>query len=157
MRKTIHPRMMSGIGISSLIIVFVALSISIFSVLTLLTVRQDLESSRINAQNRASYYAADTRAVEKLAELEKLCGDSSVIDFSNACRELGVSVKTEGRGQQKVIFSWSENINSAVLLECSAVFSDSALTVTKWTAVNKSSYINNGSLPVWDGGKLPQK
>lgn len=155
--KSSRPRLTLGAGISSLIIIFVALSIAIFSVLILLTVRQDLESAEIDAAFRKDYYAADTKATETLAQLNIICSDISVTDYTEAAAELGVTASMQGgRGNTSVSFSWSEEVNDATELQCKALLSNGSLTITAWNTVNKEAYINSGSLPIWDGENLPQ-
>lgn len=148
-------RLSAGIGISSLIIIFVALAVAVFSVLTLLTVRQDLNSARLSCAAQEQYYAADTKATEQYAKLSVLCGDESVIDLQQAAAELGISVK-RGRGENNaVVFTWSVSVNEDSSLKCSAAYSGGKLTITEWRTVNNMSYINENSLPVWNGENLP--
>ncbi len=143
----------SGVGISSLIIVFTVLALTIFTLLTLLTVRQDLELSRKTAKMQTDYYAADTAAVERLGTLKRLAAenpDGALLKF--AADNEGFQSKSEG---DSIIFSWSSEINDAGRIECEAVYSEGKITVTKWHTVSNASYINEESLPIWDGNTLP--
>ena len=148
-------RVSAGIGISSLILIFVVLAVAVFSVLTLLTVRQDLNSARLSCTAQEQYYAADTKATELLAKLRELCGDESVTDITAAAGELGIDAKQRGR-DGTVAFSWSVSINEDSLLSCAADYSGGKLNITEWRTVNNMSYINENSLPVWNGETLPE-
>ncbi len=51
-----------GIGVISIITVLLVLTLSVFSVLTLVSARSDLELSERNAQTISAYYKADNEA-----------------------------------------------------------------------------------------------
>ncbi|MCH5325172.1 MAG: hypothetical protein J1E39_08150 [Eubacterium sp.] len=143
----------SGAGISSLIIVFTVLALAIFTLLTLITVRQDLELSRKTSAVQAEYYKADTEATERLGKLYALAeeNDSSAL-LAFAAGNDGFTTGIDG---DTVTFSWSAEIGSTARLECEAVYDGGQITVTKWHTVSNASYTNEDSLPIWDGSTLP--
>lgn len=53
-----------GIGVVSVFTVLLALTLSVFSALTLSSARADLALSKINADTVSAYYAADSAAVQ---------------------------------------------------------------------------------------------
>ncbi len=146
-------RGVTGIGISSLIIVFVVLAVTVFSLLTLLTVRQDLDSARQSAEKQQMYYAADILVTEKLAKLKNICGDDEIFNKTAAAEELGFTVKQGGRGV--TVFSLRQEIDSSGDILLTAEYSENSLTVTEYRTVSNNYYVNDNSLPVWDGGSLP--
>lgn len=143
----------SGVGISSLIIVFIVLALVIFTLLTLLTVRQDLDLSLKTAAAQTEYYKADTAATLRLGKLYQLAKqntDSAMLAF--AAGNEGFNTKI---GSDTVTFFWSEEIGDVARIECEAAYSHGQITVTKWHTVNNASYVNEESLPIWDGNTLP--
>ncbi len=146
-------RAVTGIGVSSLIIIFVVLAVSIFSLLTLLTVRQDLKSAELSVKAQEAYYAADTIVTEKLAVLNSLLSDEEITDTAAAADEAGFESEITGRGE--VTFSLKQKIDDSGDILVKAVYSGGTLTVTRYSVISSQYYVNNDSLPVWDGETLP--
>ena len=58
------------IGFSSILVIFVMLSLTTFTVLTLVSANADYKLSKRVAERTTEYYSADTRAEEKLALID---------------------------------------------------------------------------------------
>ena len=143
----------TGIGSSTLIIIFVVLAITVFLLFTLFTVRQDLKSAQKNADSHKAYYAADVIATEKLAELYDAVADDSIFDIGEYAKEIGFEAKNTGGENYSFTLKQDIDENSSIL--CTAVLRGGRLTVTEYRTINKNSYVNEDSLPIWDGNTLP--
>ena len=148
-------RVMTGIGISSLIIIFVVLAMTIITLLNLLTVRQDLESAKIAVRSQEAYYAADTLVTEKLAMLYALCNDEQIPDKQAAATELGFESRNTGRGE--ITFTLEEKADDTISVILKAVYTGGTLTVSERKTVSLKYYVNENSLPLWDGETLPNE
>lgn len=146
---------LNSVGISSLLVIFVVLVAVTLSVLSLVTVRQDLDRAKKLATTQEEYYSADTKATEKLDKLYSLISDDTVIDISAAAEEQGFEASGGGRTDKALTFSWSEDINSGSKLVCKAEYKDGKLTVTSWKTVSNNYYEEKNSLPIWNGESLP--
>lgn len=141
----------SGAGISSLMIVFTVLALAIFTLLDLLTVRQDLSMSRKYSAAQEEYYAADTLAVQKLSQLNTLISENSdpkLLKF--AAENAGFTVSDDGQ-----TISWRSDINDNQYIECETVITDGKASITKWRTMHTDTYAHEDSLPIWDGSTLP--
>ena len=148
-----HSIGFSGAGISSLIIVFTVLALVIFTMLTLLTVRQDLELSRKTAEAQTEFYAADAAATERLGKLNMLAEENPNGDLlAFVAQNEGYTVNMD---DGRLIIGWSEDISDKSRLECEAEYTDGSLEIIKWQTVQNDSYVNEGSLPIWDGKSPP--
>lgn len=81
-----------GVGISSLLMVFVVLCLTVFGVLAYMTARADHRLTQRSAQMVQAYYAADTRAEEALARLDEAL---SAMPGEEALEAAGFSVSEE--------------------------------------------------------------
>lgn len=134
---------MLGIGVSSLIIVFVALTISIFSVLSLVTVRQDLESAKRMAKAQEEYYAADTAANRTLYR---------ILNEDEIPSKVIVSKTDEGTQ-----YSWSEIINDKQELSCRILaLNTGGYKIIGWHTVSMTEFQAEESLPIWNGSNIPE-
>lgn len=148
-----RDRPFTGIGVSTLVIVFVVLAITVFILFTLFTVRQDLAGARKNADAHTAYYSADVIVTEKLAKLNSAVTDDAVSDIEAYATELGFTAKLTGRGEYT--FSITQNIDKNSSILCTAVLKGGELSVTAYETINKNSYVNEDSLPIWDGETIP--
>lgn len=146
---------LNSVGISSLLVIFVVLAAVTLSVLSLVTVRQDLDRAKKLALTQEEYYSADTKATEKLDKLYGIISDDTVIDISAAAEEQGFEVSGGGRTDKALTFSWSEDINSGSKLVCKAEYIGGKLSVTSWKTVSNNYYEEENSLPIWNGESLP--
>lgn len=143
----------TGIGASTLLIVFVVLAITVFLLFTFFTVRQDLASSTKSIDAHKAYYAADVIVTEKLAELENAANNDATSDIESFAAELGFSLKSAGRGEY--VFILTETIDKNSSISCTAVLKGGQLSVTAYETINKNSFVNEESLPIWDGETIP--
>lgn len=119
-------------GGSSLLVIFAVLALTIFAILTVSTVTADEKLADRTAAAVKDYYEADCTAEEILAQLrsgqlpEGVTGDGGV--YSYVCtvsetQELQVEVRVDGTEYE----------------------------ILRWQLVSVSEWVNDESLPVWDG------
>ena len=68
-------------------------------------------------------------------------------------KELGFEVKSIGGENYSFTLKQDIDKNSSIL--CTAELKGGRLTITGYQTINKNSYINEESLPIWDGNTLP--
>lgn len=141
----------AGVGVSTLIIIFVVLAITVFLLFTLFTVRQDIKSAQKNAQNHKAYYSADVAVTEKLAKLEAMINGKA--SASASYEELGFSIRGTSDGDYAFILKQEIDENSSIL--CIAVLKNNRLKIISYEIINNNSYVVEESLPVWDGSVIP--
>lgn len=135
-----------GAGVASIIIVFVALVISIFSSLLLLTVRQDLNSAEQSAKSSREYYTADTRATETMSYIINVYNED--IAFEQTLAENDIKI-TQARGY--CCAEYYVGINDNTELYCKLRLEGGKVYKENWQTVHIGDYVSEDSLPIWDG------
>lgn len=121
------------VGGSSLLVIFAVLTLTVFALLSLSTVRADERLSLASAQAVSDYYAADCAAQEILAQL--LAGEW-----------------VEGVEQQHNLYSYSCKISDSQILNVTVQLEDEGgYTVLCWQAVPSGDWKPDDSLHLWDG------
>ena len=69
-----QPTSHAGIGVSSILLIIVILSLTMFASLAYLSAKQDQRFTEATAENMHAYYAADAQAQEKLAVIDAAIG-----------------------------------------------------------------------------------
>ncbi|MCL1847810.1 MAG: hypothetical protein FWF91_07600 [Coriobacteriia bacterium] len=82
MRAKSGSRSALGVGISTLVTIIVAVLLTTFAVLTLVTARADLRLSTRATESTQNYYAADSEAERWLADLDALVEEERVQERS---------------------------------------------------------------------------
>lgn len=72
-------RQMYGVGIVSILLIFVVLVFTTFSILSLVSARADMRLTEKNKEMVTNYYTASNKAVELLEELSYLRGSGAQI------------------------------------------------------------------------------
>lgn len=141
-----------GIGNALILLIFMVVTLTVFSVLTLLTAK-DEENRAINlAQSSFSYYEADFAATKKLSDISELSKNAfSEDDLISALEEMGVKAVPSVQG---VEVSFVEKIDDRRNLSVSLIATSDGVKVTSWKTIgNQIDY--DDSLNVWDGEGLP--
>lgn len=121
------------VGGSSLLVIFAVLTLTVFALLSLSTVRADERLSLASAQAVSDYYAADCAAQEILAQL--LAGEW-----------------VEGVEQQQNLYSYCCEISDSQMLEVTVQLeNEDDYTVLRWQAVSTGNWEPDDSLHLWDG------
>ncbi len=121
------------IGISSLLVIFAVLCLTVFALLSLNTATSATKLSTLSAENTAAYYNADCKANEILASLR------------NGEIPSGVTLENG-------VYSYSCKISETQVLEVSVIVNSSSdYTVLRWQSVFAGDWENDTGIEVWDG------
>lgn len=121
-----------AVGGASLLVVFAVLCLTIFALLSLSTVQADNRLSQASANAVSSYYRADCRAQEILAQLR-----SGV---------LLPDVSAEGN-----VYSYACPISETQTLSVQVRLTDTEYRILSWKTVTTDKWETDNRLPVWDG------
>ena len=89
----------SGIGGSLILIIFIVLTITVFSVLTLVSAENELGTMEKAVKSSEDYYAAEKEAALRCAELEEaVSGLTDQAEISAALSLAGAEVSTDEEG-----------------------------------------------------------
>lgn len=125
-----------GSGTVSLVVIFSVLCLVIFSLLTLVTARADMNLSNKNAESTRNYYAADTKATVILGEIL----DSLIIPDEID----GVAIHQSGS-----VVSYSVEIDNAMSLYVEYSMVDNK--ITSWHQDQTTDWVPNDNIDVWTG------
>ena len=123
-----------AVGISSLLVIFAVLCITIFSLLSISAVRADARLEESSARATEGWYEADYAANEILARLRN--GEIP-----------------EGVSLENGIYSYSCPITETQLLQVEVKIKDGKYSILRWQAQYSADWQPDDSLPVWDGGE----
>ncbi len=99
-----------GVGVITIMMILVVLSLSTFSALTLFSARADLKLSQVNANNVALYYEAENVANRLVAEFEQGLDDSLMEQIPISDRqELKIHLERAKDGGVKIL-EWSVGV-----------------------------------------------
>jgi len=130
-----RPRTAIGTGITTLVTIIVAVLLTTFSVLTLVTARADLRLSNKAIESTQSYYAADSQAEQWLAKLDAFTAGSHA-DLAGALRTAGYRVSIMGDGRILVTESFSIDGKRDLVVEA-AIDTSGRIDVLVWKTVSK--------------------
>lgn len=123
-----------AVGISSLLVIFAVLCITVFALLSMSTVRADGRLSESSAKAVEGYYEADFAAEEILARLR-------------------AGEQPEGIVYENGIYTYACPISETQALLVEVKVEGSEYTVLRWQARSTAEWELDDSLPVWAGGK----
>lgn len=140
----------SGIGGSLILIIFIVLTITIFSVLTLVSSQNELGMVNKSAKITQEYYTAEKAAAEKCGELEKaLTGLSDNQEIVSAAISMDAFASAAENG---VVITFSVDIDEHRALETSLNLKDGELeTISKNIVSKGSNLIIEDTMDIWDG------
>ena len=122
----------AAVGVSSLLVMFAVLCLTVFALLSVSTVQADLRLSESANKAVQGYYDADWQAEAILAQLRE-----------GNCPP---DVK-----EQDGIYSFSCPISDTQVLAVDVAVDGAEYTVLRWQAVSTTDWLSDDSLPVWDG------
>lgn len=139
----------SGIGGSLILIIFIVLTITVFSVLTLVSAENELGTVTRSAKVSEDYYAAEKAAALKCGELEKaIAGLTDQGEISSALSSAGANVNS---GMDGLTASFSVDIDGTRTLETVLKAENGVLTVVSRKITVPQSVIIDDGLDIWDG------
>ena len=120
-------------GISSLLVIFAVLCLTVFAVLSVSTVKADCSLADKMAESVTGYYEADCQAEVILAQIRQ------------GKVPAGVMV-------QEDVYSWSCRVSETQVLEAEVrVTSGDVWEVLRWQTVSSVDWEADDSLHLWDG------
>ena len=128
-RKNTFP---TGVGVSSLLVIFAVLCLTVFALLSISTVKADLRLSEQSVRTVEGYYEADCRAEEILARLRG--------------GEIPSGVTKNGD-----IYTYACPISDTQTLAVQVKLSGTDYEILRWQAVSTVDWQADDSLPVWNG------
>ena len=140
----------SGIGGSLILIIFIVLTITVFSVLTLVSAENELGTTERSVKASEDYYAAEKEAALRCGELEKMVsGLTETQDISAALSLAGVDVSVVEDG---ITTSFTVEIDNIRLLETVLKAENGKLViVSQKITVPQDVIIEDEGIGVWDG------
>lgn len=122
----------TGLGISSLLVIFGVLCLCVFALLSASTVQSQQRFSRQGAQAVTGYYRADAQAQEILARLR--------------AGQLPPEVREENG-----LYSYSCTVSETQVLQVTVRLRGDEYEILRWQTVSAADWNPDDSLPVWDG------
>ena len=119
-------------GVSSLLIIFSVLCLTVFAILSVSTASAGSRLSEKAAQSVTDYYAADSRAEKTIAALRS--------------GEIPEGVSADGD-----IYSFTCPASDTLELQVKVRISGSDYEVLQWQMVSTAGWQNDESLNLWDG------
>jgi hypothetical protein len=129
-----------GVGIATLVTIMVAVLLTTFSVLTLVTASADLRLSYKTVESTTNYYAADSAAELWLGDLDAFLAESenpTELDLSSA----GYTVSTNDEGRVVVSQEFPIDTTRVLVLEV-AVEPGGTLDILKWQSTSRQIVID---------------
>lgn len=122
-----------GIGLSTLMMVFTVLCLTIFATLSFLQARRNLKESDLIVNSSIEYYAADYKASIIYEDLLDNCNNLVYLNENN------IEVKDN-------IYSYSIQINDKSTLDIKLEYNDGLFTILSWQEVahNDGGYDYHG-------------
>lgn len=142
-------RASSGIGGSLILIIFIVLTVTVFSVLTLVSAQNELGTVNRSAESAKKYYAAEKSAAEKCGELKKALSDHTEnSEIITAAINLGASASGDENG---VTISFSVDIDENRALDTILRAEGGELKITSSKIVSKNEGITiDDTIELWE-------
>lgn len=142
-------RASSGIGGSLILIIFIVLTVTVFSVLTLVSAQNELGTVNRSAEISKKYYTAEKQAAEKCGELKNaLSGLTENSDIVSAAINLGAAASGDGSG---VTVSFSIDIDENRSLDTALRAEGGELNIISCEIVSKSEGITiDDNIELWE-------
>jgi len=129
------PRSALGVGITTLVTIVVAVLLTTFSVLALVTARADLRLSNRAIESSQSYYAADGQAEQWMATLDSFTNQNKA-NLLNSLTAGGYAATPKDGNWIVIDKRFSIDTTRDLLVEV-AVNSNGELDVLKWQTTSK--------------------
>ncbi len=148
-----------NIGSTSLVMIFAVICLTVFAVMSYLTAARESELAKKYAAHTTAYYAADSRAVNTLASLDKTlsspeacCGDINgrKTFIAQQCAAQNVTFQEQNG---KIYLLYSEIIDTTqslqVIIQLDLSSTTASYKVVEWKSVYTQEYNIDHSLNVY--------
>lgn len=139
----------AGIGGALILIIFIVMTITNFSVLTLVSAQNELREVKKSSEIATSYYNAEKEAAVKLSEIKATLNNvTDNAEISSIVSEKGASVKTTPDGVE-ISFKVSIDENRSLLTVVN--YQNNTFDVISQKIVSEKQIIIDDGLDIWDG------
>lgn len=139
----------AGIGGSLILIIFIVLTITVFSVLTLVSSQNEIGTVRKTAEIATAYYNAEKEAAIKTSEIKNAVSgiddNQSIADIS---LEQGASASVTPEG---VSITFKVKIDDNRSIETVLHAASGNIDVVSQKIVSDKEFVIDDDLPIWDG------
>lgn len=127
-----HTTPFTPIGVSSLLVIFAVLCLTVFALLSISTVRADRALSEKAAASAKGYYQADLAAETTLAALR-------------------AGERPEGVTEEHGVFTYTHPISDTQTLVVVVAVTGTEYEILRWQTVSTADWQASDHLPVWNG------
>lgn len=139
----------AGIGGSLILIIFIILTITVFSVLTLVSSQNEIGTVKKTAEVASAYYNAEKEAAVKTAEIKSaVSGINDSQSIADISFEKGASASVTPDGVS-ITFKVKIDDNRSIETVLHAAGGNVGIVAQK--IVSDSEFIIDDDLPIWDG------
>ena len=128
-RKKFSP---PGVGVSSLLVIFAVLCLTVFALLSISTVRADGRLGDNAERAVIGYYTADCQAELLLAQLR-------------------AGEMPEGTTEENGVYTYACPISDTQVLAVQVVLDGDSYQILRWQALSSVNWEANDRIPVWNG------
>ena len=139
----------SGIGGSLILIIFIVLTITVFSVLTLVSAENELGTVERSAKVSEDYYAAEKKAALKCSELKKAV--SGLTDQQEIITMLSLTDASVSANGDDVTVSFTVEIDGIRKLETVLRPENGTLVLVSQKIIVPEDIIIDEGMDIWDG------
>jgi hypothetical protein len=136
MSKRVASRSAVGVGLSTLVTIMVAVLLTTFSVLALVSARADLRLSNKVVESTQSYYAADGKAEQWLADVDAFIREGHA-DLEGDLFAAGYQVVVASDGQMQLTEEFAIDDKRDLVVEI-ALDRTEEIDILRWQSVPKS-------------------
>lgn len=148
-------RFTMNVGSASLVLIFTILCLMLFATLTLISAKNELNLTKKYAQSVTLYYAADSRAQEKMQYIEDIILSAGKISSNKAAFIQAQCKKnnfTYTRKDNKIYIIFNEDINAAqslqVVVKVTSI-KDKKYEIIQWKKINTDEINIDDSINVY--------
>lgn len=139
----------SGIGGSLILVIFIILTITVFSVLTLVSAQNELNTVNKSKNMTEAYYAAEKAAAEKCGQINDIMTSDN--DFAKKISDLTeIDVQAELIGNDGNI-TFTTEIDNLRLLKTVLQSDNGKISIISQQICSKESTNIDDGYEVWDG------
>ncbi|MCL2339527.1 MAG: hypothetical protein FWC59_01320 [Actinomycetia bacterium] len=133
-QPALRPRATIGVGVTTLVTIFLFLLLTTFSVLSLVAANYDRDLSNRVLAASTDYYAADNQACQWLADLQDVLNNQSPENWPNSLAASAPGVRVEATDPAgSLLVSRSFPINGTLQLSVRLQISaDGQITILSW-------------------------
>lgn len=139
----------AGIGGALILIIFIVMTITNFSILTLVSAQNELREVKKTSEVATAYYNAEREAALKIGEIKTALNNvTSNADIASIASEKGANASTTPQGVE-ISFKVSIDENRSLLTVINA--SNNIFEIKTQKIVSENQIIIDDDIDIWDG------